>query len=126
MRVWHSLWLRRIDTKIAAVQQRGAEQKRGERNRPPTPDGIVELGIGNGRPDTEVHVDGCYAAGTRQRAVSRHEAQRLLAVGLRACSHCHPDTELGILDCPLAHSASSAELRRKVTGLLEAPQLTPA
>ncbi|MGW2287070.1 DUF6233 domain-containing protein [Streptomyces phaeochromogenes] len=61
---------------------------------------FVELGIGDGRPPVEVHVGGCYAAGKRRRPVGRDEARRLLASGVRACSHCQPDTALDILDLP--------------------------
>ncbi|WP_371667037.1 hypothetical protein [Streptomyces sp. NBC_00289] len=70
LRVWHTLWLQRIDTEIAAIQQREAEQEHGRTNRPAEPDWIVELGIGAGRPPVEVHVRGCYAAG-RDDAPSR-------------------------------------------------------
>ncbi|MGC5001173.1 DUF6233 domain-containing protein [Streptomyces sp. DT203] len=57
----------------------------------------MELGIGVGRPPIEVHVGGCHAAGKRQRAISREQALAALADGVRACIHCRPDTELGIL-----------------------------
>ncbi|MFE2719443.1 DUF6233 domain-containing protein [Streptomyces mirabilis] len=40
----------------------------------------------------------CYAAGTRRRPVPRDEARRLLTSGVRACTHCKPDTQLRILD----------------------------
>ncbi|WP_457751231.1 hypothetical protein [Streptomyces mirabilis] len=56
LRVWHAMWLQRIDTKIAALQKRDAEQEQGQKNRPQEPDWIVELGIGNGRPPIEIHV----------------------------------------------------------------------
>lgn len=32
------MWLQRIDSKIAAVQQREAEQEHGRQQRPPDPD----------------------------------------------------------------------------------------
>ncbi|WP_330358351.1 hypothetical protein [Streptomyces chartreusis] len=37
LRVWHALWLERIDRKIAAVQRRQAEEERGRRVRPDPP-----------------------------------------------------------------------------------------
>lgn len=37
LRVWHALWLERIDRKIAAVQRRQAEEERGRRDRPDPP-----------------------------------------------------------------------------------------
>ncbi|MGP4053075.1 DUF6233 domain-containing protein [Streptomyces sp. 2A115] len=98
MRVWHAMWLDRIDAKIAAVRQREAEQQHGRENRLPVPEWIVELGIGDGRPPAAVHAGDCYAAGKRPRPIDRDEARRLLAAGLRACIHCRPDQRLGILD----------------------------
>ncbi|MFJ9026321.1 DUF6233 domain-containing protein [Streptomyces sp. NPDC102259] len=35
-------------------------------------------------------------AGKRRRPVGRDEARRLLACGLRSCTHCRPDTQLDI------------------------------
>lgn len=98
LRVWHALWVERIDHKIAALQKRQAEQEHGRRSRPRPPEWIVELGIGDGRPPIEVHAGDCHMAGHRRRPVSREEARRLLAAGLRACIHCQPDTRLHILD----------------------------
>jgi hypothetical protein len=99
LRVWHAMWLQRIDDKIAALQQREAERERGQRARPAEPEWIVELGIGDGRPPIEVRMGGCYAAGKRRGPVGRDEACRR-ASGVRACSHCRPDTALTILDLP--------------------------
>ncbi|WP_457512304.1 DUF6233 domain-containing protein [Streptomyces sp. TE33382] len=45
----------------------------------------------------EVHVGGCYAAGDRLKVISREQAQGALAEGVRACTHCRPDTQLGML-----------------------------
>ncbi|MEU8851917.1 DUF6233 domain-containing protein [Streptomyces sp. NPDC048564] len=98
LRVWHALWVQRIDNKIAALRQWEAEKERGRQRRPPQPDWIVELGIGTGRPPTQVHVGDCYAAGKRQRPIDRDEARRLLTSGLPACTHCRPDQRLGILE----------------------------
>ncbi|MET8325085.1 DUF6233 domain-containing protein [Streptomyces sp. NPDC005181] len=61
------------------------------------PDWIVELSIGVGARPIEVHVGGCYAAGKRHRAITREQALAALADGIRACIHCRPDTELGVL-----------------------------
>ena len=101
LRTWHALWVARIDTKIAAVQQRQAEAEHGRRNRPQLlPDWLVELGIGTGHQPLQLHAGNCYLAGKRRRAVSRDEARRLIATGLRACSHCRPDTQLDIPGLP--------------------------
>ncbi|MFF1605890.1 DUF6233 domain-containing protein [Streptomyces mirabilis] len=77
MRVWHAMWLQRIDTKIADLQGREAEQEQGRNGRPQEPDWVVELGIGNKHPPIEVHAGDCYAAGKRQRPVPRDEARQL-------------------------------------------------
>ncbi len=55
LRVWHAMWLARIDAKITAVRQQQAEQERGRRNRPRQPEWTVELGIGISRPPVRVH-----------------------------------------------------------------------
>ncbi|MEU9272311.1 DUF6233 domain-containing protein [Streptomyces sp. NPDC048251] len=39
-------------------------------------------------------------AGKRRRPVGRDEARRLLADGLRPCTHCRPDTQLDIPGLP--------------------------
>jgi hypothetical protein len=109
MRVWHILWLQRIDAKIAALQKRQDEQEHGRRSRPRPPEWIVELGIEDGRPPIEVHIGDCHMAGHRRRPVSREEARRLLAAGLRACVHCQPDTLLHILDLLIVSECRPAE-----------------
>ena len=91
------MWLARIDEAIAAAEQREREKRQGEERRPPTPDWIVELGIGVGRPPIEVHVGGCRMAGRRQRTISREQALAALTEGIRACVYCRPDTALGVL-----------------------------
>ncbi|MFJ3270986.1 DUF6233 domain-containing protein [Streptomyces sp. NPDC086776] len=97
LRTWHAMWVERIDDAIAAAEQRERERQQGERARRPTPDWVMELGIGVGRRPIEVHVGGCYAAGKRQRPISREQAVAALDEGIRACIHCRPDTELGVL-----------------------------
>ncbi|MFB6872313.1 DUF6233 domain-containing protein [Streptomyces sp. NPDC056323] len=86
-----------MDAAIATAEQRAAEQQRGEERRPPTPDWMVERGIGQGAPPTEVHVGGCRMA-QNTRPVTREQALQALVTGVRACIHCRPDTELGILE----------------------------
>ncbi|MYR64065.1 hypothetical protein GTY54_50320, partial [Streptomyces sp. SID625] len=90
LRIWHALWARRIDDKIAARRQRLAEEERGRRARPAPPDWVVELGIGVGSPPAQVHTGACRMAGKRRHPVERDEARRLLAGGVTACGHCHP------------------------------------
>ncbi|WP_328921274.1 DUF6233 domain-containing protein [Streptomyces sp. NBC_00208] len=86
LRTWYSLWGDRIDEAIAAAEQRERERQQGEERRPPTPDWIVELSIGVGARPIEVHVGGCYAAGKRQRVITREQALTALADGMRACN----------------------------------------
>ncbi|WP_328491470.1 DUF6233 domain-containing protein [Streptomyces sp. NBC_00414] len=99
LRVWHAMRLTRIDAKSFAVQKRETEQEHGLLARLPEPEWVVELGTGDDRPPVEVHVGHRYAIGQRRRPVSRDKARRLLDAGLRACSHCTPDT---LLDIPLS------------------------
>nr|WSZ11945.1 DUF6233 domain-containing protein [Streptomyces canus] len=98
MRVWRALWLDRIDAKIARLERREAEAEHGRKSRPQTPEWVVEVGIGAGKPPVQVHASTCHMIGSRRRPVSRDEARRLLAEGLRACTHCQPDTQLHIID----------------------------
>lgn len=98
LRVWHTMWLQRIDAKIAALARRQTEEERGRRNRPSPPEWIIELGIGERRPPLQIHTGDCHMAGKRHRPVDRDEARRLLTTGLKACGHCRPDSLLGITD----------------------------
>ncbi|MFG2472860.1 DUF6233 domain-containing protein [Streptomyces canus] len=98
LRVWHALWLNRIDRKIALLERRKAEEEHGRRTRPPKPEWVVEVGIGTSKPPVQVHAGTCHMIGSRRRPVSRDEARRLLADGLRACTHCQPDIQLHIID----------------------------
>ncbi|MEU1133563.1 DUF6233 domain-containing protein [Streptomyces sp. NPDC005900] len=83
---------------IAAEERRRAERAEGERRRPAAPDWMLEVGIGVGKPPVAVHVGGCRMSGKRVRALSRDEARQALAESVRACTHCRPDTELGMLE----------------------------
>jgi hypothetical protein len=98
LRVWHALWLHRIDAKIARLERRKAEEEQGRKNRPKPAEWVVEIGIGTRKPPVQVHAGHCHMIGSRRRPISRDEARRLLADGLRACTHCQPDTQLHIID----------------------------
>ncbi|MET7492677.1 DUF6233 domain-containing protein [Streptomyces sp900116325] len=91
------MWLARIDEPIAAAERREREKRQGEERRPPTPDWTVELSIGVGAQPIEVHIGGCQTRGNVQRVITREQALAALADGIRACIHCRPDTELGVL-----------------------------
>ncbi|WP_225080432.1 DUF6233 domain-containing protein [Streptomyces sp. CoT10] len=90
--------LGRVRERIAEVERRQAEQQRGEQARPPAPDWVLELGLNRDALPVALHAGVCHMAGQRQRGVPREVALRALAEGVPACSHCRPDTELGILD----------------------------
>ncbi|MEU4507131.1 DUF6233 domain-containing protein [Streptomyces sp. NPDC024089] len=92
-----TIWIGHVRAAIAVAEQQELERRQGQERRPPVPDWIVELGIGQGSPPTEVHAGHCHAAGKRRRAIDRDQGPRLLADGTRACAHCRPDTSLGVL-----------------------------
>ncbi|WP_405506279.1 DUF6233 domain-containing protein [Streptomyces cyaneofuscatus] len=99
LRTWYAMWLGRIDQAIGqAEEKQRAEQLKAQRQVTATPDWVVEVGIGQGAPAVDVHVGGCRMAGKRRQTISRDEAVRLISQGVNACTHCRPDTELGILE----------------------------
>ncbi|MEV0556177.1 DUF6233 domain-containing protein [Streptomyces sp. NPDC050597] len=89
--------LRRTQQWIAAEERRQAEQERGQQRRPPEPDWTIEQGLNGGVP-VYVHRGDCHMAGKRSRGVSQEQARYALAQGVDACTHCRPDTELGVLE----------------------------
>ncbi|MGF1344999.1 DUF6233 domain-containing protein [Streptomyces flavovirens] len=97
LETWLALTLDQVRERIAAVELREAEVRRGRSARPPVPDWTIELGIGQGRRPLYVHVGGCHLAGDRRYPVSRDAAVRAVTEGVEACSHCRADTELGII-----------------------------
>ncbi|MFL5995745.1 MAG: DUF6233 domain-containing protein [Streptomyces sp.] len=74
MQVWHALWLNRIDAKITLLKRRKAEEEHGRRTRPQTPEWVVEVGIGTGKPPVQVHAGTCHMIGSRRRPISRDGA----------------------------------------------------
>ena len=111
LRVWHALWLNRIDAKIALLERREAEAEHGRESRPRPPEWVVEVGIGTSKTPVQVHAGTCHMIGSRRRPVSRDEARRLLAEGLRACTHCQPDTQLHIIDLAGRFPSSTPQVR---------------
>ncbi|MGW2523951.1 DUF6233 domain-containing protein [Streptomyces sp. NPDC001617] len=83
---------------IADEERREAERHRGIQARPPTPDWLIELGLNRDAPPTYVHVGNCWSTGRHSRGISRDQARRALADGVKACPQCQPDTALGMLD----------------------------
>lgn len=82
---------------IANEERREQERQRGLAARPAPPDWLLEHSLG-GRHPQHVHVGGCHIASEQAKGVSREQAQRALTEGVPACTHCRPDTELGLLD----------------------------
>ncbi|NUS89570.1 MAG: hypothetical protein HOY75_44450 [Streptomyces sp.] len=82
LRMRHTLWVQRIDAKIAAMLQRQAQVDDGRTNRPRPrpPQWIAGLGIGARRPPLPVHAGDCRTAdGTVPSAVPSPPAPRLKA-----------------------------------------------
>lgn len=98
LRTFLAVLLAELDEAIAQAEQRQREEQRGREHRPPPPDWLLEQGLNRDAPPVQVHVGGCWNAGKRSKGVTRDEALRALAAGVRACSACRPDTELGYLD----------------------------
>ncbi|MFE5193422.1 DUF6233 domain-containing protein [Streptomyces sp. NPDC056601] len=60
------------------------------------------------------HTGDCHMANKRSRGVDRDQALRAIAEGVQACTHCRPDTELGLLDSqrlPLGTTSPTAPTR---------------
>ncbi|MFD5002192.1 DUF6233 domain-containing protein [Streptomyces mutabilis] len=98
LETWLAYALAEVREAIARAEQREREQQYAAEHRPPPPDWLLELGLNRDSPPVQVHVGGCWNAGKRSRGVARDDALRALAAGVRACSACRPDTELGFLD----------------------------
>ncbi|MEU9333165.1 DUF6233 domain-containing protein [Streptomyces sp. NPDC048290] len=83
---------------IADEERREAEEQRGAAARPEPPDWLLEHGINRAAAPVAVHAGACHMAGPRSKGVPVDVARRALAEGVPACTHCRPDTELGIMD----------------------------
>nr|WP_152886153.1 DUF6233 domain-containing protein [Streptomyces adustus] len=89
--------LAQIDGWIATEERREAERLRGEEARPEPPKWVVEQGL-NRDNVVAVHQGRCWDAGKRRRPVTRDQAVEALRQQVPACTHCRPDTALGILE----------------------------
>ncbi|MEU6660014.1 DUF6233 domain-containing protein [Streptomyces sp. NPDC046821] len=97
LETWLVLSLDRVRRRIAEAERQESEQRRGEKERPPDPDWLIEMGLG-GRAPVYVHVGGCHMAGKRSQGVTREQARRALWEQVPGCPHCGPDAALGVLD----------------------------
>lgn len=98
LETWLAYALADVRAAIAAAEQREQERQRGLEARPPAPDWLLEQGLNRDAPPVQVHVGDCWNAGKRSKGISRDEALRALADGVKACGACRPDTELGFLE----------------------------
>jgi hypothetical protein len=98
LETWLQLTLDEVRRAIAAAETREAERQRGIEARPAAPDWLLDYGLNKDSLPIAVHVGGCHMAGKRTRGVPRETALRAVTDGVPACSHCRPDTVLGVLD----------------------------
>lgn len=98
LETWLLYTLDRVQRQIADAERREAERQRGEQARPAPPDWLLELGLNRSAPPVQLHVGDCWNSGKRRRDISRDDALRALADGVKACGACRPDSKLGYLD----------------------------
>lgn len=91
------LELARIEAAIRQAEERAAAEAARRPPQPP-PDWLIEHGIGVGRAPVRVHVGSCWDTRSRCLPADRDTVRRALADGVEACTHCRPDTVLGVLD----------------------------
>lgn len=97
LEVYLRLQLAAVQAAIVRAEQQAAIYRRADLAAV-VPDWVVGHGIGQGSPPIAVHIGGCHMAGHRVKTLQRDQAVRALTDGVEACSHCRPDTELGLLD----------------------------
>ncbi|MEU0160257.1 DUF6233 domain-containing protein [Streptomyces sp. NPDC006261] len=98
LRTWHTMWVQRIDEAIKqAEEQQKVEELKAQRKAAAAPDWVVELDRATSSPYADVHIGGCHMIGKRSKAITREQAAQLINQGITPCTHCRPDTELGIL-----------------------------
>jgi hypothetical protein len=83
---------------IADEERREAEREQGEQARPEPPDWLIEYGLNRDSLPNAVHTGDCEMAGKRSKPTDSDTIRRAIAAGVKACSFCQPDTELGVLD----------------------------
>ncbi|MEU1710680.1 DUF6233 domain-containing protein [Streptomyces sp. NPDC005706] len=99
LRIWHAMWLARVDAKIARLREREQQQARATATAADrAPDWLLEYGLNRDARPNAVHTGDCRMAGKRSKPVDADTARHALVGGVTACSFCRPDTELGIID----------------------------
>ncbi|WP_323874433.1 DUF6233 domain-containing protein [Streptomyces sp. 3212.3] len=91
--------LAQIDAWIAQEEQREARQQQADEMRPAPPEWVVERGLQKTNL-VAVHMGDCWTVRKSSRCVgvSRAQAVDALRQQVPACTHCRPDTALGVLD----------------------------
>lgn len=90
--------LAQIDRWIEAEERRRQEQANAAARRPPPPDYLIEMGL-TGRAAVYVHSGDCHMAGKRSKPINAGQARDALGQEkVPACTHCRPDTALGVLE----------------------------
>ncbi|MEW1639491.1 DUF6233 domain-containing protein [Streptomyces sp. NPDC093801] len=95
-----------------AVEEAAAVERTPRLAPTPPPDWVLEHGIGTGRQPVRVHVGDRWDTRTRCKSATADVARRALAEGVEACTHCRPDTALGVLDRPRPHRLEGWNRRR--------------
>ncbi len=101
LRVWHAIWLDRIERAIGMAEQRERElERRRAMDAVRAPDWVIEYGLNRDALPNAVHLGECEMVpkGMRVKGVDSDTARRAIAGGVKACTFCRPDTELGLLD----------------------------
>ena len=96
LETWLVLTLERVRRQIEDAERRERERQRGIAARPPEPEWRLEGGRHPG--PLFVHVGSCWDGRKRSRGITREQARRALAEGVRACPQCNPDAELRFLE----------------------------
>jgi hypothetical protein len=91
--------LAQIDGWIAQEEPREAARRRAEEMRSPPPEWLIERGLQKTNL-VAVHAGGCWTVRKSSRCVAVSQAQALEALRQQvpACTHCCPDTALGLLE----------------------------
>ncbi|MGW5658435.1 DUF6233 domain-containing protein [Streptomyces humi] len=91
--------LAEIDRWIAVEERKAAALRRAAERDRQRPDWVVQYGL-NRRNIDWLHRGDCWAAAKsgRCRPVTREQALDALRHDVPACTHCQPDTELGVLE----------------------------
>ncbi|MGW9025835.1 DUF6233 domain-containing protein [Streptomyces sp. NPDC055722] len=91
--------LAQIDAWIAQEERRVVARRRAEEMRPSAPEWLIERGLQKTNL-VAVHAGDCWTVRKSSRCVGISQAQALDALRQQvpACTHCRPDSALGLLE----------------------------